>query len=184
MQVKAPTHRLAQRFEWTGRCSNPRLRFFRPPLNHLSYQSLTTSRFTRVDRMIAAVTKKARCSWGEGTPGQTDFRRRPIGRYGQSRVPSAFAGFRPANIASIAAIAVGRWPKPSDGLNGCRSNMVNIPVALGRHFDCLVVFLCQRNLRLHRLLDAKSAASFAQNFHFFAHVSLDSPVRQSEECDS
>ena len=25
--------------EWTGRCSNPRLRFFRPLLNHLSYQS-------------------------------------------------------------------------------------------------------------------------------------------------
>ena len=25
--------------QWTGRCSNPRLRLFRPPLNRLSYQS-------------------------------------------------------------------------------------------------------------------------------------------------
>ena len=25
--------------QWTGRCSNPRLRLFRPPLDHLSYQS-------------------------------------------------------------------------------------------------------------------------------------------------
>src|ERR1700730_19090036 len=24
--------------QWAGRCSNPRLRFFRPPLDHLSYQ--------------------------------------------------------------------------------------------------------------------------------------------------
>ena len=28
----------ANRTQWTGRCSNPRLRFFRPLLNHLSYQ--------------------------------------------------------------------------------------------------------------------------------------------------
>jgi hypothetical protein len=27
--------------QWAGRCSNPRLRLFRPPLNRLSYQPRT-----------------------------------------------------------------------------------------------------------------------------------------------
>ena len=117
-------------------------------------------------------TKKARCSWG-GTPGQTDLRRCPIGRYGQSRVPSGcVAGFRTANIANVAAIPVGRWPKPSDGLREWPSNMVNVPVVLASVGDTEDLLLQHRVLRLNKLLDAKSATSFARNFHFLAHGSF------------
>jgi hypothetical protein len=33
--------------KWAGRCSNPRLRLFRPPLNRLSYQPVNLSWFLR-----------------------------------------------------------------------------------------------------------------------------------------
>lgn len=36
--------RLSVSARWVGRCSNPRLRFFRPPLSHLSYRPIQRNR--------------------------------------------------------------------------------------------------------------------------------------------
>ena len=36
-----PVTQCAPSAQWAGRCSNPRLRLFRPPLHHLSYQPKT-----------------------------------------------------------------------------------------------------------------------------------------------
>ena len=48
--------------KWAGRCSNPRLRLFRPPLNRLSYQpvnlSASSAKKCRVGGFVTSATKK------------------------------------------------------------------------------------------------------------------------------
>jgi hypothetical protein len=50
--------------------------------------------------------------------------------------------------------------------------MVNVPVVLASVGDTEDLLLQHRVLRLNKLLDAKSATSFARNFHFLADGSF------------
>jgi hypothetical protein len=80
--------------KWAGRCSNPRLRLFRPPLNRLSYQPVNLSCFLREEvprrRFCHQRNKKTRCLATPGLRWES-----PQGVTGVTSVTDARADYSP-----------------------------------------------------------------------------------------